>query len=210
MRHDPTHLETLASAAQAGDREALAALWEMALPLTRAHALRALARLRRGEVPFYDADDLMQDLYLDFHCWLMAAPAGGEYDILQRWAYRLPTALGSILRRPPLRLGGPHREQPLEPPTEEGGERDKELPGRTPDPVQVLVRRERVERLRTALACLDPRERRLLWLRYGREATAREIATSLGLEPGKVHQHLRAARERLWRAWGEAQAAWRG
>lgn len=200
VRHDTAQLEALASVARAGDGEALARLWELALPVTRSRARHALARLRCGEVPFYDADDLMQDLYLDFHGWLMAAPTDGDYDVLQRWAYRLPMALAGILRRPPLRLHT-HREQALEAPGgEEAGEGANELPGCGPDLVQALLQRERLESLRTALSVLSPGDRRLLWLRYGQEGTAREIAGSLGLVPEQVHRHLRAAREQLWQA----------
>lgn len=205
-RHDPVHLETLASRARAGDRDALACLWDLALPVTRTRVRPTLRRLAQGEVPFYDADDLLQDLFLEFHRWLVQGPADSCHDLLQRWSYRLPAVLRSLLRRPPLRLGMPRREQAWDGPNspeEDGGETPAEAwPAPGPEPLQQVLRGEGLARARAALASLAPEDQDLLWRRYGREEPVAQIARALGWTPGEVHGALRAARTRFWKALG--------
>ncbi len=61
----------------------------------------------------------------------------------------------------------------------------------TPDARFVVV--ERRQRLRTAMARLEPRDRRLLSLYYFREATMKEIGTALGVNESRISQlHARA------------------
>ena len=206
-RHNPAYLEALASRARAGDRDSLARLWHLALPVTRARARPALLRLERGEAPFYDAEDLLQDLFLEFHCWLMQGPGDGSYDVLQRWSHHLPTVLRHLLRRPPLRLGVPWREEAWPGPghpgeaDEDGSEGPGEdWPAPGPGPVQQVLQGEEVAQARAALATLAPEDRDLLWRRYGCEEPVAEIARALGQTPGEVHRALRAARARLWKA----------
>ncbi|MGC8838219.1 MAG: RNA polymerase sigma factor [Anaerolineae bacterium] len=206
-RYDPAYLEALASSARAGDRDALARLWDLALPVTRARARHALRRLAQGEVPFYDAEDLLQDLFLEFHRWLVETPADGHHDLLQRWSYRLPMVLRSLLRRPPLRLGVPWREEAWQglarhgEADEEGPERPEEAwPAPGPGLVQQVLQGEEVAQARAALATLTPEDRGLLWRRYGCEEPVAEIARALGWTPEEVHRALRTARARLWKA----------
>ncbi|MBC7224859.1 MAG: hypothetical protein H5T59_11410, partial [Anaerolineae bacterium] len=181
-RHDPEQLEALAAQARAGDPDALAALWDLVLPVTCARARRALQRLQWGEVPFYDADDLLQDLFLEFHRWLREEPRGrGPYDLLQRWSYRLPSVLRGLLRRPPLRLGAEKREQAWE---DDGAEEGWPAPG--PGPLQEALRGEQRARVRAALARLAPEERDLLWRRYAWEEPVSDLARALGRKPGEV------------------------
>lgn len=204
--YDPVHLEALASRARTGDRDALARLWDLALPVTRARARPTLRRLAQGEVPFYDAEDLLQDLFLEFHRWLVQGSADGHHDLLQRWSYRLPAVLRSLLRRPPVRLGVPRRERAWEEPNfpeEDGGATPAEAwPDPGPEPLQQVLQGEGVARARAALASLAPEDRDLLWRRYGREEPVAEIARALGWAPEQVHRALRAARARLWKALG--------
>lgn len=199
-RHDPEHLEALAARARAGDRDALVCLWNLALPMTRARARHALQRLRQGEVPFYDAEDLLQDLFLEFHQWLLGEDDGPEpYDLLQWWSYRLPTVLRGLLRRPPLRLGAAKREQAWA-----GDEAAEEMwPSSGPEPLQEALREEQRARVRAALARLAPEERDLLWRRYACEERVSDMARALGWKPGEVHRALRVARECLWKALAE-------
>lgn len=202
-RHDPAHLEALASRALAGDRDSLARLWDLALPVTRARARPTLRRLAQGEVPFYDPEDLLQDLFLEFHRWLMGRAADDRHDLLQRWSYRLPTVLRSLLRRPPLRLGA-QREQawvgPDHADEDNGGTLAEAWPAPGPEPLQQTLQREEIERARAALTSLAPEEQDLLWRRYGREEPVAQIARALGWTPGEVHRALRKARLRLWKA----------
>jgi RNA polymerase sigma-70 factor (ECF subfamily) len=51
--------------------------------------------------------------------------------------------------------------------------------------------------VRAALAALRPAERRLLWLRYGRDLTQPAIANALGVPEGTVKIRLHRARARL-------------
>ncbi len=203
-RHDPALLKALAMRARAGDRDALARLWDLALPVTRARARPILCRLAQGEIPFYDADDLLQDLFLEFHRWLEQGPADSRHDLLQRWSYRLPAALRSLLRRPPVRLGAPQREQAWEgtgsPGEDEGEAPAEDWPAPGPEPLQHVLQGEGVARARAALVSLTPQARDLLWRRYGREEAVAEIARALGWTPEEVHRALRTARSRLWKA----------
>lgn len=202
-RHDPAHLETLASSARAGDRDSLAHLWHLALPVTRARARSVLRRLAQGEVPFYDADDLLQDLFLEFHRWLMQGPGDGPHDVLQQWSYRLPTVLRSLLRRPPLRLGA-QREQawvgPDHADEDDVGTPVEARPAPGPEPLQQTLQREEIEGACAALTALSPEDRDLLWRRYDREEPVARIARALGWTPEEVHRALRKARLRLWKA----------
>jgi RNA polymerase sigma-70 factor (ECF subfamily) len=61
-------------------------------------------------------------------------------------------------------------------------------------PEQNLIRCERQHEVWSALAGLTPAQRRVLWLRYGRDQRAHEIARALGLSEGAVKQALRRAR----------------
>jgi RNA polymerase sigma-70 factor (ECF subfamily) len=61
-------------------------------------------------------------------------------------------------------------------------------------PEQMLLRSERQREVWRALAGLTPAQRRVLWLRYGRDQRAREIARALGQSEGAVKQVLYRAR----------------
>lgn len=67
-------------------------------------------------------------------------------------------------------------------------------------PLQVELQEERVERIRAAMGCLNPRHRRLLRLRYGMEGepqTLEQIGRAEGITSERVRQILVAAERRL-------------
>ncbi len=71
------------------------------------------------------------------------------------------------------------------------------------DPVEMLLRRERAECTRRALARLAPAERSLLWLREAEGLSLAEIAATLGVPEGTVKSRLFRARERFAGVWEE-------
>jgi RNA polymerase sigma-70 factor (ECF subfamily) len=72
--------------------------------------------------------------------------------------------------------------------------------GAAPDPLRLLMRRERLELTRQALALLAPRDAEILLLKYGERWTYRQIAEHLGLTDRAVDSRLLRAREALRRA----------
>ena len=70
-----------------------------------------------------------------------------------------------------------------------------------PSSEEVLATRERDQRLRRALAGLEPRLRQILVLRHYEEMSYEEIAAVLGCPVGTVRSRLSAGRERLREAY---------
>lgn len=79
-----------------------------------------------------------------------------------------------------------------------GGSEDANLPpgcvpSAPPSPDERYVMRERRERLRAAMARLQPRDRRLLSLYYFQDATMKQIGQALGVNESRISQlHARA------------------
>jgi RNA polymerase sigma factor (sigma-70 family) len=68
------------------------------------------------------------------------------------------------------------------------------------EPLQVHFRRERLERIRDAMACLKERERRLLRLRHGMDGqpqSLEEIAQAAGITRERVRQIIMVAEKKL-------------
>ena len=167
----------LISRAREGDREAFGRLVERALP--RAHGL-ALALVLRPEL----AQDLVQEACVrafearhtldparPFWPWLYQALRRLCLNALRdarTRAERLEAAPDALVRR-------------------QGG----------PDPVEVALDAERLERCRAAIAALPPREREVLALREWEGLRYREIAELLDVPLGTVMSRLWSARRRV-------------
>jgi RNA polymerase sigma-70 factor (ECF subfamily) len=67
----------------------------------------------------------------------------------------------------------------------------------TSDPLALLMRRERLELTRTALARLPPRDAEILLLKYGERWSYRQIAERLGVTEKAVDSRLLRARAQL-------------
>jgi RNA polymerase primary sigma factor len=68
------------------------------------------------------------------------------------------------------------------------------------EPLHRVLHREQIERIRATLECLQPRQRRLIRLRYGMEGdplTLEEIGLAEGITRERVRQILLRAEERL-------------
>jgi RNA polymerase sigma-70 factor (ECF subfamily) len=97
--------------------------------------------------------------------------------------------------------GGPHAVPEI--PFEESSEAPEPAPGSpspsaAASPLDQIVRRERVEALREAIAELAPKQRRCMELRVYQERSVQEIAVVLRISPETVKAHLFQARQRLW------------
>lgn len=68
------------------------------------------------------------------------------------------------------------------------------LPSDSPNPEQLLINKQRTEKLREVVAQLKPRYRKVIEMRYFDELSYEEIAEKLRIPLGTVKIHLRRAR----------------
>lgn len=68
------------------------------------------------------------------------------------------------------------------------------LPSDSPNPEQLLINKQRTEKLREVVAQLKPRYRKVIEMRYFDELSYEEIAERLRIPLGTVKIHLRRAR----------------
>ena len=91
------------------------ALWERAKKYIFRYCRWTLSRLRAGDGGFYDNDDFMQDLYLEFRSLLdewqaaskepdQATPERNDEALFKAWANRLARGGWRVYRRAPQRL----------------------------------------------------------------------------------------------------------
>ncbi len=205
------------------------ALW----PEARAMALRrcrdALYRLRRGDGGFYDHDDLLQDLFLEFWALLQRPEFAGLPDEALTWAHEPLRIAWSkalwggglrILRRAPQRLWR-RFEQPCPPAWLDGGAYEPQPRGQaggTPRPPQgalvgedgarVAERVAQLAALEAALWRLRPSQRQALYMAAVQGLPAQAVAAQLGLpSAAAVRQRLRAARRQVRAEVGEERDA---
>lgn len=166
--------DTILSAAQAGDRDALG-------ELVRSHRhgvyRYGLQVCRTTE----DAEDAVQET-------LWAATRAiktfrGSASSIASWMF-------TIVRRECLRLIDRNREAPL------GGEED-DVPAEVPDPDDAVAGRRRADLLAEALASLDPIHREVVLLRDIQELSAPEAAALLGISVEALKSRLHRARVSL-------------
>ena len=179
-------------------------------------ALRACAEslraLRRGSGGFYQAEDLLQDLFIRF--WMlaqrMACDDAPHEALWQAWRRYLQRGGHRVLRLAPQRLWQ-GREWVLTPetleldsyPGEEGdaspalssGEREQLV--QEEDALRHLERIETIDALEESLGHMRPSSRQVLYLLAIRGLSVEEVARRLGLSANAVRQRAARARKGL-------------
>lgn len=204
----------------------IAALWPEARRIAERRCAHNLHRLARGEGGFYDADDLLQDLFIEFWALMQrpelaeAVAAGAtlaDEPLRSAWSRALWGGGMRLLRRAPQRLW-PRREEPMPPELLDGAMPDADdaaadgLAARLIQTLAELGRQDEAElhgalegiaALSSALARLKPASRQVFYLAMLQGLSAEAIAAQLGLNSANaVGQRLHAAREALKREGG--------
>jgi len=201
------------------DEEELLALWRTARGMALRACARTISRLQAGEGGFYDADDLQQDLFLEF--WRLvrrwrADPHRQEEQLWAAWRRALWHGGKTILKRAPQRLWDPPEQQrdpgfftldaDIDP------EPEPLVASALADGVQPLIQAEdaerthvcedTLERVERALWALPVGQRQLLYMAAVAELPAEQVARCLGLRNGNaVYRRLHTARAALRRRW---------
>lgn len=195
------------------DERELLTLWREGLRIARRCCGRTLGRLRAGEGGFYEADDLLQDLFLEFwrvvQAWTADA-SGDQAALWEAWRRRLGHGGARILRRAPQRLwGGAEVATPPElfAAPEEADERSSRLlraieraltqPDEAPT---AREQREALDEVAQALETMPAARAHCLTMTALQGRPAAEVAEALGL-PGAhcVYAQVRQARVGLER-----------
>ena len=195
---------------QPSNEAELLRLWQRGREMALRRCARTLAQLRLGAGGFYEAEDFLQDLFLEF--WALVqrwqASGQGENVLWAAWERALSRGGKQILRRRPQRLWE-GRERPVEPASlalEEGPPDEEKRPSALPEellteqasPEALQGQTWRWEALEQALWALRPVQRQLLYLAAVAELPAEALARVLGLaEANTVHQRVWAARQAL-------------
>jgi RNA polymerase sigma factor (sigma-70 family) len=169
--------------ADAGQPRRLAIDWQAALA-SHDRWLRTVvySRLRESE----GVEEVMQEVALA--AVRQAAPLA-DPDKVAPWLYRLAVRQSLLFRR---KCG---RRRRL---TNRYAERLPSGAGQeTREPLDWLLRAERNQMVRTALACLTPRDAEILLLKYGEGWSYHEIAAHVGVSHSAVETRLHRARSRL-------------
>ena len=157
-------------------------------------------RMDRRLAPRVDSSDIVQealaeaDRHLDDYLRDRPLPF---YPWLRRLAWeRLVAAARQHIRAEKRSLV---REEPWEPPLPDESEAAliDRLTGSGTSPSGRLRRKEDRDRVRTALAALDPQDREVLVLRFLEQLSTQEAATVLGITEGAIKSRLMRALVRL-------------
>jgi RNA polymerase sigma-70 factor, ECF subfamily len=160
---------------------------------SRAHAFRAMyeahvdfvwRNLRRLGVPFSEADDKTQEVFVIAHRRFQDFVDRGHGP--RAWLFQIALRVASDARR--------HRRRHPEDP-DGGTAQDREFI--EPPQPHAVARREALDRLDRALATIDVNRRAVLVLHEIEEMTAPEIAQTLGIPLNTVYSRLRVARSEL-------------
>jgi RNA polymerase sigma-70 factor (ECF subfamily) len=157
----------LVAACLAGDRDAFERLMER-------HQRAVYQLCYRFAGNHEDATDLAQDVFI--RAFRGLGRFKGESS-LATWLYRI--GVNVCLNR---RAAQPPRMDPIQP--------DAHVDHRTTDPADAVLRRERAERVRAAIARLPPKQRATVLLRIYHELPHDEIARILGSSVGTVKANL--------------------
>lgn len=190
-------------------------LWARARRYALRYCAGTLARLRQGDGGFYEADDFLQDAYLEFHALALLWRAGGlgdasEEALFDAWQRRLARGGWRIYRRAPQRLwvGAELCLAPEELALDDGDSAADDEPG-LPRAAQAQLcgldeqaalpaRLERLEETERALWRLRPGQRQALYLTTIRELPAEQAARLLGLPNlAAVYDRLYYARKQI-------------
>ncbi len=125
-----------------------------------------------------DAEDVVQDVFLQMHQWEQTRPVRSMPGLLRRMA--TCRALDRLRQR---KATVPLPDLPQE--------------GENHAPESALLEQELHDRLRQAIAELPEREAEVFCLRYFEDLTYQEIAAELGIRSGAVAAALHKARLKL-------------
>lgn len=180
------------------------ALWLRARGYVLRYCRGTLQRLREGDGGFYDADDLFQDLYLEFHALVLrwrageltadpVAPDDPQAALYTAWQRLLARGGWRVYRRAPQRLwaGAELALAPGEIELEDDESSDHDftpLPAALQSQLSIgedgarsCERLERIKSLERALWRLRPGQRQALYLATLEEMPAAEAARLLGM-----------------------------
>ncbi|MHB1355870.1 MAG: RNA polymerase sigma factor [Anaerolineae bacterium] len=193
-------------------------LWRRARGYVLRYCRGTLSRLREGDGGFYDADDLLQDLYVEFHALVLRWRAGeltGDTAVTDDplaalftvWQRLLARGGWRIYRRAPQRLwvGAELAMSPGEVELEDDDSADHDF---TPLPHAVqsqlaafedgarsCERLAHIQELEDALWRLRPGQRQALYLNTLEEMPAVEVARLLALpNPAAIYDRIYDAR----------------
>ena len=193
-------------------------LWQRARGYVMRYCRGTLSRLREGDGGLYDADDLLQDLYLEFHAlvtrWRAGeipadplAPDDPQAALFTAWQRLLARGGWRVYRRAPQRLwaGAELALSPSEVELEDDESAGQDF---TPLPHALLSqlaagedgarsceRLERIQALEQALWRLRPGQRQALYLATLEEMPAAEVAGLLGMpNPAAIYDRIYDAR----------------
>ena len=129
--------------------------------------------------------------------WLQVALAAVE----QRWPLVDPTKVGPWLHRLAVIAAARYcRQLGRQRRALSGLAGVRQNVGAAVDPLRLLMRRERLELTRQAIASLAPRDAEILLLKYGERWSYRQIADHLGITDRAVDSRLLRARDALRQA----------
>lgn len=173
------------SAAQAGDADAFATLFESYRPM-----LHAIARRVVGPD---DADDAVMETYLK--AW-RAVPRFKGRSSLKTWLYRITNNCALDM----VRARGRRENHLVRPPAGREGP-DPEVPDHAQTgPDERLLRSEQKTEVRAALALVPEEHRVVLLLRYADGMSYAEIAAAAGVSTGTVMSRLFYGKRKLKQA----------
>lgn len=191
-------------AGRCGVDDEMLAMWLRARGYAVRYCRGTLSRLREGDGGFYDADDLFQDLYLEFHALVLRWRAGEisadpltpddrQAALYTAWQRLLARGGWRVYRRAPQRLwvGAELALSPSQIELEDdesNGQDFTPLPhallsqlSSGEDGAQSCERLERIQALEQALWRLRPGQRQALYLATLEEMPAAEVARLLGM-----------------------------
>jgi len=170
-----------------------ASLVAVAHDTSRAQAFRAMyeahvdfvwRNLRRLGIPFSEADDKTQEVFVIAHRRFEDFVDRGHGP--RAWLFQIALRVASDARR--------HRRRH---PEEPDGGSAQERESIEPPQAHAVARREALDQLDRALATIDVNRRAVLVLHEIEEMTAPEIAQTLGIPLNTVYSRLRVARMEL-------------
>jgi RNA polymerase sigma-70 factor (ECF subfamily) len=191
---DPSALTTLhVRRARDGDAESLAWLVARLTPLLLAQARHHLSGALRA---LYDPEDLVQEVWLVMLPKLAELPhREGRYTpvLLKFLAGVLANKVGNLLQK--------HVLKKPRAVSSDAGDSGAGVLAALPTPVTGamtrLLRGEERDQVREALECLAPQDREILILRGIEQASYREIAAVLGVDPDVLPMRYQRALARL-------------
>lgn len=155
------------------DREAFSALFDHFAPRLKGFLIRSGA-------PAHQVEEIVQEVMLTV--WRKAALFDPHRAQVSAWIYQIARNRNIDVAR--------KENRPMP-------EELKEDPGTEPDASQILGLEQETDRLKRALATLNPGQREMIEKAYLGELTHQEISATTGLPLGTIKSRIRLGLERL-------------